>query len=376
MKDPQLERESIVDMIFEKIKKERRKKLAFIEIKKDLKIGPLDLKKEIPLPLFIEDIEKGVKEKSFQNNIDLKLISKAIFYLLGVDENFLYAENYKEYLKKMFKDLKKPIIYLGLNTEDMYDKFFYLSSGEKLGIKDEKIDYLTGISLEDIYNKKFNDLDQEEKSSILKIIINKYEKINDKKIKPYAEYKLAKIYNMSKNYIKSLLYYEKALENAPEELKETIREEISQVEDYSFVDSAITYMNYGKNEKALEFLEKVKETYPNKDLLYFLKGQVYRAIGQNQKALEFYEKALKINKEKEDYHNALAITYINLNQIKKAIETYKKSLYYIKDSYTIFYNLGMLLYNLKDKNALEHLKKAYSLQGSQELYSLIENLEN
>ena len=64
----------------------------------------------------------------------------------------------------MFKDLKKPIIYLGLNTEDMYDKFFYLSSGEKLGIKDEKIDYLTGISLEDIYNKKFNDLDQEKKS--------------------------------------------------------------------------------------------------------------------------------------------------------------------------------------------------------------------
>lgn len=181
---------------------------------------------------------------------------------------------------------------------------------------------------------------------------------------------------MSKNYIKSLLYYEKALENAPEELKETIREEISQVEDYSFIDSAITYINYGKNEKALEFLEKVKETYPNKDLLYFLKGQVYRALGQNQKALEFYKEALKINKEKEDYHNALAITYINLNQIEEAVETYKKSLFYIKDSYTIFYNLGMLLYNLKDKNALEYLKKAYSLQGSQELYSLIESLEN
>ena len=31
---------------------------------------------------------------------------------------------------------------------------------------------------------------------------------------------------------------------------------------------------------------------------------------------------------------------------------------------------------VKDKNALEYLKKAYSLQGSQELYSLIESLEN
>ena len=72
MKDPQLERESIVDMIFEKIKKERRKKLAFIEIKKDLKIGPLDLKKEIPLPLFIEDIEKGVKKKKLSKQHRLK----------------------------------------------------------------------------------------------------------------------------------------------------------------------------------------------------------------------------------------------------------------------------------------------------------------
>lgn len=84
-------------------------------------------------------------------------------------------------------------------------------------------------------------------------------------------------------------------------------QEASQIEDSAHVFSLIGMMHakQGQFEEALAALDEAEKRNRRFAMLYFYRGNVYRATGENDRAVAEYEKALKYNPELEGAHRAL-----------------------------------------------------------------------
>ncbi len=364
-------------MIEKEIKK-RLNNVGFVELKGDTTVEGFKFLKEVPLPIMVDDIKKLAIEK---NDIGVRadLISKGIIYVLGCDTEFKYKDNYKEILEAIIKDIKSFVISNTLKVEDSLDKYIYLNSFVGLGISDDEIEYNKLIYLENYLDEHRKNLKEEDQSEIIKNLLVNYEKIEDKKIIPYSNYRLGIINKAIGNYLKSKMYFEKSLESGDlvedEELKNTLRREIEDISDYSNIEIAETYINYSDFDKAEEALKNVSIYYVDQSYLNFLRGFVYQSTGRIELAIEEYKKAISLNKNREDYYNSLAICLVNLNKYKEASYILEEGIENNNTSYNLKYNLGVIYVNLnKLEEARELLKEAYAIKPSEELYKYIESL--
>lgn len=364
-------------MIEKEIKK-RLNNVGFVELKEDTTVEGFTFLKEVPLPILVDDIKKLAIEK---NDIGVKsdLITKGMIYVLGCDEDFKYKDSYKEVLESLIKDLKGFVIGTTLKAEDELDKYIYLNSYEALGIKDDEILYNKLIYLENYLDKNRNKIKEEDQSEIIKNLLVNYEKIEDKKISPYANYRMGIINKAIGNYLKSKMYFEKSLENSEiledEELKTVLRREIEEISDYSNIEIAETYINYSDFDKAEEALSNVSIYYIDQSYLNFLKGFVYQSTGRIELAIEEYKRAIDLSKNREDYYNSLAICLVNLNKYQEASIILEEGIENNSSSYNLKYNLGVIYVNLNRlEEGRELLKEAYSTKPTEELYKYIESL--
>lgn len=364
-------------MIEKEIKK-RLNNVGFVELKEDTTVEGFTFLKEVPLPILVDDIKKLAIEK---NDIGVKadLITKGMIYVLGCNEDFKYKDNYKEVLESLIKDLKGFVIGTTLSAEDELDKYIYLNSYVVLEIKDDEILYNKLIYLENYLDNNRSKIKEEEESEIIKNLLVNYEKIDDKKIYPYANYRLGIINKAIGNFLKSKMYFEKSLESSDvledEELKTVLRREIEEISDYSNIEIAETYINYSDFDKAEEALSNVSIYYIDQSYLNFLKGFVYQSTGRIELAIEEYKRAIELNKKREDYYNSLAICLVNLNKYKEASVILEEGIKNNSSSYNLKYNLGVIYVNLNRlEEGREILKEAYSIKPTEELYKYIESL--
>ncbi|WP_273497671.1 tetratricopeptide repeat protein [Peptoniphilus rhinitidis] len=360
-------------------KEERNKKLkniVFIELKKEYQLEDLTLPVGFSLPIKLDYIIEGVKDKELEEEINLEKITEAMIYLLGIDSEFKYAEKYKEILKALNIDLRNYAMHKAfLNQEkDPLDSYIFLKGYELIEGEDADIIFKESNILEALYNKIKDNYEKSEK--LLNIIIKNYNKVlNLDEEYSLSYYRLAYINLSLRKYIKANMYFERFLNTSyDEELKEEVRCEIETIKDYVNFDSAKTYLSYGEYEKALNLLKGISENFNKDEEFYYIYGITYYNIGDLKSAEEY----IKLSVEKkvlEENVNLLSTLYASKNRFDKSIETLKLGLEEMKDSYILNYNLGIIYLNIKEKEkGIEYLKKANSLSPKEELENLIKKL--
>ncbi|MDO5041391.1 MAG: tetratricopeptide repeat protein, partial [Peptoniphilus sp.] len=243
--------------------------------------------------------------------------------------------------------------------------------------QDEELEFKRGNVLESIYNKNYTTMTQEEQRDFLNGISKIYEEIlkKDEKFAP-VYYRLGFIYRNMQQFIKSKLYFEKFLELYTEDeqdIKEEVRENLKELEDYAAIESANAYLAYGRYGKAYESLKKVSSLYPDKAELHYLLSLSQYNLDLMDEAMENIEKALYYNENDDRFYNQKALCQLKNSDIKEAVDTYKEGLSRMGDSYLLNYNLGILLYNQEEEEYKEYLEKAYNMNQSDELKRLLEN---
>lgn len=115
-----------------------------------------------------------------------------------------------------------------------------------------------------------------------------FEKLNDNLVYSTPHYPMANLgwaYYNKKMYEKSKTCYLKALSYAPNFMK-------------AMRGLAMTYSAMGKNDMAIETLNKAIKLAPNVAELYYEIGEAYYKVGQNEQAAASFHKAVELGKER------------------------------------------------------------------------------
>ena len=106
----------------------KAEELSFITIKHDseFKVEGYNIPSEgLQVPIKNEVLVKGIKEKTAQDNINAMSIADAMIYIIGIDSQFRYNEEYKKFLNAF-----KNKVNLDLNAYMGYMSRKYFDIGE------------------------------------------------------------------------------------------------------------------------------------------------------------------------------------------------------------------------------------------------------
>ena len=347
--------------------------LVFLTINRKLDLAGVEIKEGQDLPLIKSSMVQNLKDKNWQESIPF------IDFLLGmvlcqtVDPALAQSQGYDKILQK--SPYQGQVISRIMTGDfDRQAKMDFLTSLEKLHIKEEDITYLkTTLKEEEIRQGKKEGQDLERN---LIPIIKSYGKISEES--PFfgqALLRLSGIYAGLGHYIKARHYAREALlKEMPEEVKNQARLAIEELEDYANMEAVESYLNLQDLEKAKKHLNKVSQQYPNPDHVHYFLASIALAENDLEASKSHYQEALKLA-DQGLYHERLAFVNSQLGLIQEAIDHYEKALEKGSNPYTIHHNLAYLYLERKPEEALYHAKSAYNLNNSQELEDLIKTLE-
>lgn len=175
--------------------------------------------------------------------------------------------------------------------------------------------------------------------------------------------------NNAKNYDKAIEYFGKAASYS-----------YNGGVTYSLLKAV--YLAKGDTVKAVEYMQKGFELYPNDLSLIVDLVNYYLTAGQAQAALSYLDMAKKKDPNNESFYFAEGTLYEKMGEFDKAAEAYTKSGEINPKYFNAFYNLGVLYYNKavkifdqaaseKDDNKFNELQKL----GDDELLKSIPFLE-
>ncbi|MDR7856448.1 tetratricopeptide repeat protein [Tissierella sp.] len=354
--------------------KKKTDKVTFVELKEeavvDIKGYPRD--KLIPLPILTDVLVSEIKEGNLEDEINLTHIIDGIIYLMGVDEDFLHIEEYKDILMAFTHNVEEYIFYQGIRLLDNndYDNGAVLFRALKF-INPENINgiFNYSLALEEIAKQYFEKEEEEEAIEFLNKSTGELETILDlDNSYPLAYYKLGYHYRFFEQYLKAKLIWTKYLTLDKDELRlQEIREEIDLIENDVAIESGLTYLSHGQFDKALEVFLKLLPSY-NKwwELKYFI-GACYKGLADYEIAIDYFYEALELNKEVSDIYNELGICLYSIGDIDKAIDVFTEGIENITDDYKLLFNRGLGYMQLGQlKNAYIDISKAVTLNPQDE----------
>lgn len=340
--------------------KKNTDKVTFIELKDDAKlsIDGYSIEDDIPLPMITEELIDEIKEGNLEEKIKLTNIIDAIIYLMGIDKDFPYIENYKEIINTYDKNMEEYIFYKGIRFMDKedYDNGAICFRSLKI-INPENVNGLFNYSLalENI-GKRYLSIEKEKQGiEFIKQATLELESILDIDDKyPLAYYKLGYHYRYFEQNLKAKLIWNKYLLLDKDELRlEEIRRELESIENSALLEAGMTYLSINQFDNALSSLLKLLPELKDWWQLNYLIGASYKGLNDYEKAIESFQKALKENNMEAEVYNELGICHFYLGDIKKAIDVFTEGIKNIKDDYKLFFNraLGYL--------QLDNLEKGY-----------------
>ena len=370
-----------MENLFKEEINKKLKNIVFIDLKEEYKLGEVKLPAKFSLPIKLDYLIEGIKEKELEEEINLEKIVDAMIYLLGIDADFKYSQEYKKILKKIDIDLKNYSMHKAfINQEkDPLDSYIYLKGYEEVVGEDKDIIFKEANILEALYNKIANQEEKyEESQKLLNIIIKKYnEVLNIDENYSLAYYRLAYINLSLEKYIKANMYFERFINlSKNEELKDEVRKEIEIIRNNVNYDSAKTYLSYGEYDKALNLLENISEDFNKDESFYYIYAITFYNMGDLYQA-EYYAKLSMEKKISEENVNLLATLYAGNKEFTKAIEILKTGLEELENSYPLNYNLAIIYLNAnKREEALRYLEKANQVRPNKELEDFIKTIKN
>lgn len=366
-----------MESLFKEEFNNKLKNLVFIDLKEEYQLENVKLPVGFSLPLKLDYLIEGIKERELEEEISLEKIVEAMIYLLGIDGDFKYSKKYKEVLKNLNIDLKNYSMHKAFikQEEDPLDSYIFLKGYEEVVGEDPDIIFKEANILEALYNKIQDDYEKSEK--LLNIIIKKYNKVlNLDENYSLAYYRLAYINIALAKFIKANMYFEKFINlSTNEELKDEVRKEMEIIKNNVNYDSAKTYLSYGDNDKALNLLDNISEDFNKDESFYYIYAIANYNIGDLDKAEEYGKLSVE-KKTTEENINLLASLYAAKDEFTRAIDIIKVGLEELEDSYPLNYNLGIIYLNANERDqGIEYLEKAYKIKPTEELDSFIKNIK-
>ena len=367
-----------MENLFKEEINKKLKNLVFIDLKEEYHLEDVNLPVGFSLPIKLDYLIEGIKEKELEEDINLEKIVEAMVYLLGIDSEFKYSKDYKEILKKLKIDLKNYAMHKAYisQEEDPLDSYIFLKGYEEVVGEDPDIIFKEANILEALYNQ-IHEEEYEKSEKLLNIIIKKYNKVlNLDETYSLAYYRLAYINLALGKFIKANMYFEKFINlSRDEELKDQVRKELEIIRNNVSFDSAKTYLSYGDYDKALNQLERISEDFDKDESFYYTYALSYYNMGDMDKAEEYGKLSVE-KKTTEENINLLATSYAGRQEFTRSIEILELGLEEIENSYPLNYNMGIIYLNMNEKEkGLEYLEKANKLNPNKELESFIKNLK-
>lgn len=372
-------RGKIMENLFKEEINKKLKNLVFIVLKEEYHLEDVNLPVGFSLPIKLDYLIEGIKEKELEEEINLEKIVEAMVYLLGIDSEFKYSKDYKEILKKLKIDLKNYAMHKAYisQEEDPLDSYIFLKGYEEVVGEDPDIIFKEANILEAFYNQ-IHEEEYEKSEKLLNFIIKKYNKVlNLDETYSLAYYRLAYINLALAKFIKANMYFEKFINlSRDEELKDQVRKELEIIRNNVSFDSAKTYLSYGDYDKALNQLESISEDFDKDESFYYTYALSYYNMGDLDKAEEYGKLSVE-KKTTEENINLLATIYAGREEFARSIEILELGLEEIEDSYPLNYNMGIIYLNMNEKEkGLEYLEKANKLNQNKELENFIKSLKS
>ena len=136
------------------------------------------------------------------------------------------------------------------------------------------------------------------------------------------------------------------------------------VDAYYYI-ARIYFYDLNDNEKAVQYLKKANDLYPNNSVINYMYGNINNDLGEFEKSIKYYKKAIEINpKDKNLYYN-ITTPYEALGMYEEAEKNYLKAIALDPVNTNYYLALGNLYkIELDDRNkAIEQFKKIIQLDS-------------
>lgn len=363
--------------------------LAFITVKRDgeFNLEGYEIPKEgLNVPIKNEVLVKGIKEKTAQDGINSMSIADAMIYMIGIDPEFRYNEEYKKFLVALEKQVKFNIrSYSGYMSRKFFelgestDALIYIKALITLYPEDIEGLYNYAIVCQDVATAYQKDNDLKGMNDFLLEAGEKLEKITNLDGKfALAYYHLGYHYYNQNQYIKAKVIWEEAMKlGLDEDIIAEIQENIGKMDSKVQYEEGYSLVFKGQCEEGLEKLLPLEEEYNDWWNLLFIIGIAYKNIGEIDKAILYFEKILIIRPRQVDTLVELALCEAASFNMERTIELLEQAAK-IKEDPEILCNLGMAYLNNRNlDDAIYYIERAYELNPEDEItIACMRELEN
>lgn len=363
----------------EKYLLKKAEELAFITIKHDgeFQIEGYKMPSEgLNVPIKNDVLVKGIKEKTAQDNINVMSIADGMIFIIGIDSNFKYNEEYKKLLDafkvKVNLDLKAYMGYMSkkyFDIGELTDSLIYLKAMITIYPNDIEGLYHYSIVCQEIAKQEQKSMDSDAMNAYLLEALSKLEMIIqiDEGFS-LAYYHLGYHYYNQGQYIKAKVIWEEAIKlGIEDELVREIQDNIGKMDFKVQYEEGYSLVFQGRNEEGLEKLLPLEDEHSDWWNLLFMIGLAYKNMNEIEEAKKYFEKILIIKPNQVDALVELGLCEAGSFNMDKAIE-YFETAAKIKEDPEILCNLGMAYLNNNElDDAIYYIERAYELDPQDEV---------
>lgn len=333
--------------------KKKADKLSFIELKEGAYIDINDylVDDSIPLPILTNTLVKEIKNGIAYNEIKVSYLIQGIIYVLGVDPDFDYADEYKKILLNYDKNIEDYLFYMGLRNieKNMFENgviYFRALLTINKENKDALLNY--GICLEEKAKRLYNVGNFDEANLFINEATNVIESILDIDEKySLAYYKLGYYYKFCGQFLKAAITWEKFLQlDNNEERKSEIREALLGIDDDVKFEKGCNCLANQEYGKALSNFLSLKEKYSAWWNLDYMIGLTYMGMGDFNNSIVAFNESIDINPNQPDVYNDLAISLFNIGKFQESIDCFTKGIELDSNNYRLLFNRGLVFMEL------------------------------
>ena len=357
----------------------KTEELAFITVKKegDFHLDGYEIPKEgLNVPIKNEVLVKGIKEKTAQDGLNSISIADAMIYIIGIDPEFRYNDEYKKFLTALEKKVNFNVrSYAGYMSRKYFelgettDSLIYIKALITLYPDDIEGLYNYAIVCQEVATSYQKDGDAKGMNAFLLEAGEKLEKIiNMDENFALAYYHLGYHYYNQSQYIKAKVIWEEAIKHGlDEDIIAEIQENIGKMDYKVQYEEGYTLVFQGKFEEGLDKLLPLEEQYGDWWNLLFIIGIAYKNMGEMDRAIHYFDKILIIKPNQVDTLVELALCEASSFNMERAVELLEQAAK-IKEDPEILCNLGMAYLNTGNiDDAIYYIERAYELNPEDEI---------
>lgn len=363
----------------EKYLLKKAEELAFITIKHDgeFQVEGYKIPSEgLNVPIKNDVLVKGIKDKTAQDNINVMSIADGMIFIIGIDSNFKYNEEYKKFLDafkvKVNLDLKAYMGYMSkkyFDIGELTDSLIYLKAMITMYPNDIEGLYHYSIVCQEIAKQEQKSMDSDAMNAYLLEALSKLEMIIEiDESFSLAYYHLGYHYYNQGQYIKAKVIWEEAIKlGIEDELVREIQDNIGKMDFKVQYEEGYSLVFQGRNEEGLEKLLPLEDEHSDWWNLLFMIGLAYKNMNEIEEAKKYFEKILIIKPNQVDALVELGLCEAGSFNMDKAIE-YFETAAKIKEDPEILCNLGMAYLNNNElDDAIYYIERAYELDPQDEV---------